>query len=248
MVYALDAGTGKIGEREAHKAKPFGGRHRKNTYASETPFTDGERLYVSFGQNVGSFATRSTARCSGRSNGRLNRSISTSAPHRRRQSTRAAFLLHDSEAESHITALDAKTGQECGAPPAGDRLSAVLLDDAVRVDEREAHRNRDARARDGDLLRPRRQGTVAGHRHVDADGIAGVVERVALRRIRLAGRRERPFLAIKPGASGDVTLAEGVSSNDFIAWRHPRASGYTPSAIVHEGRAYLVHDTGILAV
>ena len=24
--------------------------------------------------------------------------------------------------------------------------------------------------------------------------------------------------------------------------------GYTPSAIVHEGRAYLVHDTGILAV
>ena len=48
------------------------------------------------------------------------------------------------------------------------------------------------------------------------------------------GDANRPFLAIKPGASGDVTLADGVSSNDFIAWRHPRASGYTPSAIVHE--------------
>ncbi len=34
---------------------PGGGRHRKNTFASETPFTDGERIYVSFGQNVGHF-------------------------------------------------------------------------------------------------------------------------------------------------------------------------------------------------
>src|SRR5687767_5730142 len=32
MVYALDARTGKIKwEREAHKARPAGGRHRKNT-------------------------------------------------------------------------------------------------------------------------------------------------------------------------------------------------------------------------
>ena len=35
--------------------RPFGGRHRKNTYASETPATDGERLYVYFG-DVGLFA------------------------------------------------------------------------------------------------------------------------------------------------------------------------------------------------
>ena len=59
MIYALDARTGTIKwEREAHEGKPAGGRHRKNTYASETPFTDGERLYVSFGQNVGLFSCR----------------------------------------------------------------------------------------------------------------------------------------------------------------------------------------------
>ena len=28
----------------------------------------------------------------------------------------------------------------------------------------------------------------------------------------------------------------------------PRVAGYTPSALVHEGKAYLVHDTGILNV
>jgi outer membrane protein assembly factor BamB len=62
------------------------------------------------------------------------------------------------------------------------------------------------------------------------------------------GDANRPFLAIKPGASGDITLADGAASNDFIVWRHPRASGYTPSALVHDGRAYVVHDTGILTV
>jgi hypothetical protein len=62
------------------------------------------------------------------------------------------------------------------------------------------------------------------------------------------GDANRPFLAIRPGASGDITLADGATSNDFIAWRQPRVSGYTPSALVHQGRAYLVHDTGILAV
>ena len=54
MLYALDAKTGKVKwEREAVKTVPGGGRHRKNTFASETPFTDGERIYASFGQNVG---------------------------------------------------------------------------------------------------------------------------------------------------------------------------------------------------
>ena len=44
------------------------------------------------------------------------------------------------------------------------------------------------------------------------------------------GDANRPFLAIKPGASGDISLADGATSNDFIAWRQPRVSGYTPSA------------------
>ena len=56
MVYAIDWATGKIAwEREAHRGAPPGSRHLKNTYASETPITDGERVYVTFG-NVGIFA------------------------------------------------------------------------------------------------------------------------------------------------------------------------------------------------
>jgi outer membrane protein assembly factor BamB len=54
VVAALDAKTGTVvWQREPHRGPPPGGRHRKNTYASETPATDGERLYASFGGNVG---------------------------------------------------------------------------------------------------------------------------------------------------------------------------------------------------
>ncbi len=50
MVYAVDFNTGKIlWEREAFKGVPVQSRHLKNSYASETPVTDGERLYAYFG-------------------------------------------------------------------------------------------------------------------------------------------------------------------------------------------------------
>ena len=53
---SVDPKTGKVKwEREAFKATPFGGRHRKNTYASATPVTDGERVFAYYG-NVGVFA------------------------------------------------------------------------------------------------------------------------------------------------------------------------------------------------
>src|SRR5262245_3603619 len=56
MVYSFDVATGKkLWQQQAHRGAPFGGRHRKNTYASETPATDGERIYALFG-NVGLFA------------------------------------------------------------------------------------------------------------------------------------------------------------------------------------------------
>ena len=52
----FDARNGKkLWDAELHRGKPFGGRHRKNTYASETPVTDGRRVYVYLG-NIGLFS------------------------------------------------------------------------------------------------------------------------------------------------------------------------------------------------
>lgn len=54
-VYCLDLQTGAVRwERVAHEGSVGFPRHPKNSYASETPVTDGERVYVLFG-NLGLF-------------------------------------------------------------------------------------------------------------------------------------------------------------------------------------------------
>ena len=56
MVYAIDFATGKIrGQRQVATMVPSGPKHLKNSFASETPVTDGERLYVYFAP-IGVFA------------------------------------------------------------------------------------------------------------------------------------------------------------------------------------------------
>ena len=50
LVYCFDLNTGKeIWKREVHTGQPVVPRHPKSTYAAETPTTDGERLFVLFG-------------------------------------------------------------------------------------------------------------------------------------------------------------------------------------------------------
>ncbi len=52
-VYCLDLNSGAIlWEKQVHEGIPTSAVHLKNSYASETPVTDGKRLYVYFG-NVG---------------------------------------------------------------------------------------------------------------------------------------------------------------------------------------------------
>ena len=50
MVYGIDLESGQVRwEQEVHASAPPIARHGKNTYASETPVTDGERIYAYFG-------------------------------------------------------------------------------------------------------------------------------------------------------------------------------------------------------
>jgi outer membrane protein assembly factor BamB len=114
MVYALDAKSGKVlWEREAHRGQPFGGRHRKNTYASETPVTDGERVYVSFGGNVGLFCYSMDGKLLWKHSWPPQPiyldfgTASSPVVHEGR-----VYQLHDNDGEGFFTALDARTGKE----------------------------------------------------------------------------------------------------------------------------------------
>lgn len=61
MLYDIDFKTGKIRwERTTHTSVPPS-KHQKNSYASETPVTDGERVYTYSGY-VGLFALDMTGK------------------------------------------------------------------------------------------------------------------------------------------------------------------------------------------
>ncbi len=251
MVYALEARTGKTKwEREAVKMVPQGGRHRKNTYASETPFTDGERLYVSFGQNVGLYVFSMDGAPLWHKQWPPQPiyldfgTASSPIVHDGR-----VFVLNDSEKLSYITALDAKTGDEiwkterpATGMPKSSWMTPFVWKNAQRTEI-----------------------VTTGKGFVISYGLDGQeLWRIGGMSMPTAspmawdgwlyvgtgsqGDANRPCMAVKPGASGDITLKAEETSNDFIVWRQGRVAGYTPSGLIHAGKAYLVHDTGVLTV
>ena len=58
--------------------------------------------------------------------------------------------------------------------------------------------------------------------------------------------KNRPVYAIKPGAAGDITLAEGESANDFIAWSLEKMGPYNTSPIVYRGLYFTLLDQGMV--
>src|SRR5579871_701956 len=56
FLYCVEIGTGKVDwKQEFYAGQPPGGRHRKNSFASETPVTDGKLVYV-YVANLGIYA------------------------------------------------------------------------------------------------------------------------------------------------------------------------------------------------
>ena len=56
----------------------------------------------------------------------------------------------------------------------------------------------------------------------------------------------RPVYAIRPGASGDISLAEGASSNNYVAWSLDQGGSYHPSPLVYGDYYYTLLDRGML--
>ena len=253
MVYAFDAATGALRwEREAHEGPPVGGRHRKNTYASETPATDGERLYAYFG-NVGLFAYRLDG--TPLWNTRFDPqpmyldfgTASSPVVHEGR-----VFVLHDNDGKSFAAAIDAASGkvlwQVARDLPAGRATSGwstpFIWKHALR----------------SELVVVGRQHAVgyaldSGRELWRLSGLTGqsTPSPVAANGLLYLatgsqGENNRPVYAVRPGGSGDISLAAGATENSFVAWMHPRASAYTSSPLVYRGRMYVVNDNGVLMV
>jgi outer membrane protein assembly factor BamB len=61
------------------------------------------------------------------------------------------------------------------------------------------------------------------------------------------GDKLRPIYAIRPGASGDITLKSGEANSDFVAWSNPVAGPYNPSPLYYQGRLYVLYDRGLIS-
>ncbi|GIT67819.1 MAG: hypothetical protein Ct9H300mP25_12910 [Acidobacteriota bacterium] len=58
------------------------------------------------------------------------------------------------------------------------------------------------------------------------------------------GDQQRPVFAIKPGASGDISVPGGRSLDESIAWYLPQAASYNPSPIIYRDHYYTLLDRG----
>jgi outer membrane protein assembly factor BamB len=249
-VYSFDVATGNVRwEHLAHRGPPVGGRHRKNTYASETPATDGERVYALFG-NIGLFCYSMDGRP-------LWTHEIDPQPRYLDFGTAASpavrdgrvYILDDNEVSSYIAAIDAKTGELVWKTPrkAEGRMRSGWSSPYVWVNPQRTEiiaigtGVTISYGTDGRELWRLKGATQANPTPTEGEGMLFIGT-------GSQGESNRPLFAVKPGASGDISLKPGETSNDFVAWFQPRAAAYTSSPLVFGGRVYAVNDTGILQV
>lgn len=63
-----------------------------------------------------------------------------------------------------------------------------------------------------------------------------------------SGYRTFPIFAIRDGATGDISLADGERSSEHIAWNSPRDGPYIATPLVYQGLLYVVSANGVLTV
>jgi outer membrane protein assembly factor BamB len=252
VVAAIDAKTGKaLWQREAHRGPPPGGRHRKNTYASETPATDGERIYASFGGNVGVFCyaldgTKLWSRTWKPQPIYLDFGTASSpVVHGGR-----VYQLHDNDGESFLAALDAKTGKEIWTVTRTDLDARLASGWATPLIWAHAQRTEIVTIGRGFAISYDLDGKelwrMKGFRQsTPSPVVAGGLLYIGS---GSQGEANRPLLAVRPGATGDISLEEGETSSASVAWFLPRFTGYTPSPLAYRGRIYAVNDNGVLQV
>jgi len=242
MIYCLDFETGKVvWEREAHKGVPPQPRHPKNSFASETPITDGERVYAYFA-NIGVF-------CCDMEGKALWEQRWDPYPMRGGWGTGAAPVLHkdrlyivnDNEQESFMAALDKTTGKPIWRVARAEKSNWSTPYVWEHPQRTEIVTIGTGKVRSYDL-----EGKVLW----ELTGTSGLVSLMPLAKHGLlylgAGYHYGPLYAIRPGASGDISLKAGESSNAWIAWSQERGAGIHPNFLISGERLFVLYDAGLL--
>ena len=231
LVLGYDLKSGReVWRQEAHRGPPMNRLHVKNTYASETPVTDGERVYAYFG-NVGLF-------CYDMGGKKLWQTNWPSVKTRNGWGSAGSpvlhdgrvFIVNDNDEKSFAVALDAKTGRQLWQVERDEKSNWATPYIWQNEQRTELITCGTKRVRSYDL---------DGKLLWELGGMSTIVIPTPFSKFGLlyvcsgyVGDKTRPVFAIKPGASGDISLKPGETNNMSIAWAQPAAAPYNPSPLI----------------
>jgi len=244
MVYDFDFNTGKIRwEKEVNSTKPPGlPKHLKNSYSSETPVTDGERVYFYFG-NAGLFAFDMEGRpvwskTMGPLKTRNNWGTGGSPVlHRDR-----IYIVNDNDEQSFIAAYDKRTGAEIWRENRmeGTNWTTPFVWENDQRTEIVTSGSDKVRSYDlsGKLLWE--------FKGMSTISIPTPFSRFGLLYISSGYIADplRPAYAIRPGATGDISLKEGETTNSYIVWSARTGAPYNPTPVILGDSYYTLFDRG----
>jgi len=249
FLYCLNLKSGKVEwTKEFHTGQPPGGRHRKNSFVSESPVTDGRYVYV-YVANMGLWAFDLKGKLAWTTPLESNPIYldfgTGSSP---ALADNLLVIVNDNQKQQYVAAFDKQTGKQVwrtnrdigGTDPPNQRSGwatpfvwrHALRTEIVTVGPREAI-SYDLAGKE--LWRMSGMSQVPVPTPFAYNGL-----------LYLNGGRGRPLFAIKPGATGNISLVKDQTSNDYVVWSQARGGTYLPSSIAYDGAIYTLTETGIL--
>jgi outer membrane protein assembly factor BamB len=250
IVSCFDKRTGKPRwERIAKSGVPIIKRHPKSTHASSTLATDGRHIIAMFGSE-GLYAYSFTGDLLwSKDFGRLDSGFymapdaqwgfaSSPAIHNGR-----LIIQADVQKGSFVAAFDIRTGRELWRTaredvPTFSTPAVVSMNgrDQVIVNGWKHIGGYDLET-GKEVWRMSGGGDIPVPTPIAAHGLVFITN---------AHGKASPIYAVKPTATGDITLKEGESSNAHIAWSYMRDGGYMQTPIVYGDILYVCRDNGVL--
>ena len=247
FLYCLNLKSGKVEWRkEFFAGHPPGGRHRKNSFTSESPVTDGKFVYV-YVANLGLWAfdlNGKPAWTTPLESNPIYLDFGTgSSPALARN---LLVIVNDNEKQQFIAAYDKQTGKQVWSTnrdigPKGRRsgwVTPYVWQHALRTEivavGPEVVVSYDLAGKE--LWRLSGMSISPIPMPFAYDGL-----------LYIDGGRGALLVALRPGATGDISLREGQTSNEYIVWSQARAGTYLPSPVAYDGAVYSLTETGILS-
>jgi outer membrane protein assembly factor BamB len=239
-VLCLERATGKIlWKQTAAEGKPAIPIHPSNSYASETPVTDGERVYAYFGTK-GLFCYDVTGQLLwSKDLGAYKMMMGWGTGSSPALEGDRLFVQCDNEEKSFLVALEKRSGKELWRVDRDEKSSwgtPVVWRNKVRT-ELVAGGGKKVRSYD----------PATGKLLWELGGMGGTATTtpVADDQRLYVGSSARPgvntpLIAVKAGASGDVTLQEGETSNAGVAWSQNGVSLFLTSPLLYRRYLYVL--------